>query len=75
VERGGSEFDILLELSPEELTSFTPPIILEGILRVRAGRLRITPGYDGVFGKIQIFSPEEREKGPTGEEVNQMKLF
>ena len=75
VERGGSEFDILLEFSPEELTSFTPPMILEGILRVRAGRLKITPGYDGVFGKIQIFSPQEREKGPASEEVNQMKLF
>jgi uncharacterized protein (TIGR00375 family) len=78
VERGGSEFEILLELSPEELASFTPPLILEGITRVREGRLQITPGYDGVFGKIQIFSKEEREKGP-GEiqtaEVKQMKLF
>jgi uncharacterized protein (TIGR00375 family) len=78
IEKGGSEFDILLELAPEDLTSFTPPLILEGILRVRQGRLKITPGYDGVFGKIQIFSPLEREKGPTQEEVGeveQMKLF
>jgi uncharacterized protein (TIGR00375 family) len=78
VEKGGSEFNILLELAPEELAAFTPPLILEGILRVRQGRLQITPGYDGVFGKIQIFSSVEREKGPSqGEtgEVQQMKLF
>jgi len=78
IEKGGSEFDILLELSPEDLASFTPPLILEGILRVRQGRLKITPGFDGVFGKIQIFSSLEREKGPAPEEVgevNQMKLL
>jgi len=78
IEKGGSEFDILLELAPEDLASFTPPLILEGILRVRQGRLKITPGYDGVFGKIQIVSSLEREKGPTQEEVGeveQMKLL
>ena len=75
VEKGGSEFDILLELSPEELSSFTPPLILEGILRVREGRLKITPGHDGVFGRIEIFSPGEREKEAIKEEPKQMGLF
>ncbi len=78
VERGRSEFNILLELSPEELASFTPPLILEGIMRVREGRLQITPGYDGVFGKIQIFTREERENGPAEGKTagaGQMNLF
>lgn len=78
VAQGGTEFNILLELSSEELASFTSPLILEGILRVREGRLQIIPGFDGVFGKIQIFSSAEREKGMAleeGREVQQMKLF
>jgi hypothetical protein len=37
--------------------------------------LKITPGHDGVFGKIEIFSPEERGKEAVSEEPEQMGLF
>jgi len=65
----GSEFRILLDLPLEELEKSTPPKILEGIKRVREGNLQITPGHDGVYGKIQIFAEKEKE------ETKQLGLF
>lgn len=71
VERGGSEFHILLHATPDELASFVTPNILEGIVRMRQGRVSITPGHDGVYGKINLFP--ERQEG--GESTEQLKLF
>jgi PHP family Zn ribbon phosphoesterase len=71
VERGGSEFQILLDATPDELASFVPKKILEGIIRMRQGKVSILPGHDGVYGKITLF-PERKE----GEELKeQLKLF
>ena len=55
VEKGGSEFNILLESSEEELQRLTSPRIADGIMKVRRGEIEIVPGYDGVFGTIRIF--------------------
>lgn len=60
IKQGGSEFEILLHKSQTDLAAIAPPEIVKGILRVRAGSVYITPGYDGVFGKVSVFSDEER---------------
>ncbi|TSC95117.1 MAG: Hedgehog/intein hint domain-containing protein [Parcubacteria group bacterium Licking1014_1] len=52
----GNEFKILLEAGSKEIENFSSPEIAEGIIRTREGRVQIEPGYDGVFGKIKIFS-------------------
>lgn len=71
IEKGGSEFRILLEAPPEELRSFVPPKILEGIIRMRQGKVSIVPGHDGVYGKITLFPEKKRE----GEDKEQLNLF
>ena len=69
-ERGGSEFKVLLDATPEDLASFAPPKVLEGIIRMRQGKVSIIPGHDGVYGKVTLF-PEKKE----GESKEQLKLF
>ena len=69
-ERAGSEFKILLDSTPDELASFVPTKVLEGIIRMRQGKVSIIPGHDGVYGKITLF-PEKKE----GESKEQLKLF
>ncbi len=55
----GSEFNILLDANENTLKSATLSEIAEGIIRVREGKVTKEPGYDGVYGKIKIFSAEE----------------
>lgn len=59
VEKLGSEFFALFDASRPELEAATKPEIAEGIMRVRDGRLRIEPGYDGTYGKVKIFAGAE----------------
>jgi uncharacterized protein (TIGR00375 family) len=59
----GSEFFILREETLDSITKFSTPQIAEAVRRVRVGRVHIRPGYDGVFGVVKIFAPEENHGG------------
>lgn len=62
VKNFGSEFRILLDSPLEEIESFSGPKVAEAIKKVRSQELFIEPGYDGVYGKVRIFSKGEQKK-------------
>jgi len=62
IKKLGSEFNVLLTATKQDLIGATLPEIAEGIARVREGRVSITPGYDGVYGKVSIFSKGEQKE-------------
>jgi uncharacterized protein (TIGR00375 family) len=64
------EFEILLDVPIEELKKITSEHLAEGIRRARMGEVSIQPGFDGVFGKVKIFSEVEKQ-----EAIRQQKLL
>lgn len=66
----GGELPVLFDFSRPDLIRTIRPEIVEGIMRVREGKLHIEPGYDGVYGKVKIF-----EEGERREITKQASLF
>lgn len=61
IKKFDNELEILLNVSRKDLETATLPEVAEGITRVREGKVFIEPGYDGVYGKIRIFSQGEQK--------------
>lgn len=50
----GSEFKVLMDADYENLKRASSSEIADGIIDVREGKVELTPGYDGEYGKIKI---------------------
>lgn len=68
-----TEFSILLDWPREEIAKISDPMIAESVVRIREGKVHVEGGYDGVFGKIHIYSDEERAK--LFKAAKQVELF
>ncbi len=58
----GPELDILIKRDVDEIERAGIPLLSEAIKRMRNGQIHLSPGYDGEFGRVTLFAPEEMER-------------
>jgi len=65
-----SEFNLLMNVSIDEIQSRCSPVLAEAVQRIRKGKVIRRAGYDGEFGVIKVF-----EQGELHELAGQSSLF
>jgi uncharacterized protein (TIGR00375 family) len=67
------EYTVLIDASKDALTEVVDAPIADAALRVRTGSVHVVPGYDGVYGKLDLGVAGSAEK-PRKERVQQLNL-
>jgi uncharacterized protein (TIGR00375 family) len=65
----GNEFRILTESPLADIEKAGPPSLAEAISKMRSGKVHISPGFDGEYGKIKIFEEVKRNKEIKGQKT------
>lgn len=62
----GDEYTVLIDAPEDSLIEVVDAAIADAVLKVRTGSVRVVPGYDGVYGKLDLgvgVSAEESRRG------------
>jgi uncharacterized protein (TIGR00375 family) len=62
----GDEYTVLIDVPKDALAEVAGAPIADAVFRVRTGSVRVVPGYDGVYGKLDLGvtgSAEEPRRG------------
>lgn len=59
VEKLGPELDILINTPLEKIADTGIFLLDKAVKRMRNKEIHISPGYDGIFGRIKVFNPGE----------------
>jgi len=71
---GKSEYDVMLNASKERLHEVTDKEIAELIIKNREGRIKVSPGYDGVYGQPMLGEKKEiikEQPKPAQKDLNE----
>ncbi len=61
LQKAGSEFNVLLNLSPDEIKTAGSGILSEAVRRMRMREVYIKEGFDGEYGQVKVFNKDEKK--------------
>ncbi len=72
----GDEYTVLIDASKEAMATVVDAVLAETIVKVREGALKVTPGYDGVYGQLVLDAPTlpQAQVKPAVKRVQQMNM-
>jgi uncharacterized protein (TIGR00375 family) len=66
IEHFGDEYSILIDAPVTEMVKIVNDHVVDAIVKVREEKIRVIPGYDGVYGKLvfkdEIYDKKQEEK-------------
>jgi uncharacterized protein (TIGR00375 family) len=54
IEKFGDEYTVLIDASKDALRAVVDEQVADAIVKVREGRVKVVPGYDGVYGRLVL---------------------
>jgi uncharacterized protein (TIGR00375 family) len=54
VERFGNEYNVLIDAPLDALSAVADREVAEAVVKVREGKVKVIPGYDGVYGRLDL---------------------
>ena len=70
----GSEINVLLKVSKQDLAREAGITVAEGVDKVRRGDISILPGYDGQYGIVKIWGEEKPVVKTQGKAESQLGI-
>jgi uncharacterized protein (TIGR00375 family) len=74
ISKFGDEYTVLIDAPRSSLVEVVDASIVEVILSVRTGSVRVVPGYDGVYGKLDLSASSSSAEERRREGVQQLNL-
>lgn len=75
ISKTGNEFNCLIFEPLNSLKKKINPKLFTAITNMRQRKVKLDPGFDGVFGKISINVPKEKEDRKEISDITQKSLF